>query len=365
MILKSLQSFLLLAMVTSTGVCQGNLVEKKNLQADWLVFENGNYFSYNNDKADERTVYFRLNSSDFKGDYMTISDVDDFSIMVNGKLIIDQQKSVTLSIDSLSRKFSSIMLVAIHQEEPVNSNLVTVIRSNGSASKNKDTNIAYKKSTAFRDFIITAILILFIFFISVIRLNPRLSSNYFSVNRIFSLREIDDDQIYYRLTSGNILFYAFTSLLLAFYLILIDQFIDTGLNYGEAQNYLTNLLTWLKVSFVIFILLFTKMIVIYMITSLFGVSDIAGIHFFNFISLLLVLVGTLTISLMVYYLMHGQQSGFYNFLYQFLIWILGGWIILLFLKLTNRVQHSAFHLFSYICATEIIPFLLIVKVLNE
>ena len=112
-------------------------------------------------------------------------------------------------------------------------------------------------------------------------------------------------------------------------------------------------------------LLFTKMLVVYIIASLFGVRDTAGFHFFNFIRLLLVILGILTLVLATYYVLHGQQKGFYSFLYELLNWILGGWVILLFIKLANRVQYSVFHLFSYICATEIIPFLLIVKVLNE
>ena len=90
-----------------------------------------------------------------------------------------------------------------------------------------------------------------------------------------------------------------------------------------------------------------------------------GFHFFNFTRLLLVFVGLLTLILITYHLLHGQQKGVYVFLLETVSWILGGWAILLFLKLTNRIPYAVFHLFSYICATEIIPFLLIVKVLNE
>jgi hypothetical protein len=44
-------------------------------------------------------------------------------------------------------------------------------------------------------------------------------------------------------------------------------------------------------------------------------------------------------------------------------WILVTWVILFFLKLTNRMHYGPFHLFSYICATEIIPVVLLIKVL--
>ena len=227
-------------------------------------------------------------------------------------------------------------------------------------------NPTFKKETFFRDFVITAVLILFIFLTSTIRLNPRLSSDYFSITKIFSLREYDDDdQLYNRLTSGNILFYIFTSLILAFFIIVINQFIAIGIPAIRIDDYLSGLLSWLKVSAIIVGFLFVKMIVIYLVAYLFGIRDASGFHFFNFTRLLLVSVGILTLIIAVYYILHGQQKGFYFFLYEFVGWILFGWIILFFLKLSNRVQHSLFHLFSYICATEIIPFLLIVKVLNE
>jgi hypothetical protein len=145
----------------------------------------------------------------------------------------------------------------------------------------------------------------------------------------------------------------------------IGQFTEIGLSAIKINGYLSGWLTWLKLSAIIFAFLFVKMIIVYLVASLFGVRDISGFHFFNFTRLLLVSIGVLTLIISVYYILHGQQKGFYFFLYEFVLWILGGWIILLFLKLANRVQHSVFQLFSYICATEIIPFLLIVKVLNE
>lgn len=102
-----------------------------------------------------------------------------------------------------------------------------------------------------------------------------------------------------------------------------------------------------------------------MVASLFGIRDIAGFHFFNFTRLLFVSVGILTLVLSGYNLLHGQQQEVYDILLSILTWVIGGWVVLLFLKLTNRVTYAVFHLFSYICATEIIPFLLVVKVLNE
>jgi hypothetical protein len=50
-------------------------------------------------------------------------------------------------------------------------------------------------------------------------------------------------------------------------------------------------------------------------------------------------------------------------LLQIISWILIGWMFLIILKLSKRMNHSKFHLFSYICATELIPLLITIKVL--
>jgi hypothetical protein len=363
----SLLLLVCLMAMCSVGSCQEHVLVKKNLRSDWLISNEGKYSPYPDNDETTYTIYFKLNSGSFTGDHLVIKSTNPFSVFVNNHLLVAEKSFFSMSIDSLSDHTDAMFLVAIHQTEKIDpENLSTTINSKVVVSTAGESNeMVEKKATFFRDFVVTAVLVLFIFLISVVRLNPRLSSNYFSVTKIFSLRETDDDQVYYRLTSGNILFYVFTSLILAFYLMVIGQFVETGINTLRIAGYFESLFTWFKISFIIFILLFLKLFIIYLLSSLFDVRDVAGVHFFNFISLLMVFMGLFTLILSAYYLMHGQQNGFYGFLFKFLLWLLGGWIILLFLKLSGRVQHSVFHLFSYICATEIIPFLLIVKVLNE
>lgn len=345
---------------------QEKFIVKKNLQPEWLVNIENKYVPFRQSEKAVNTIYFTLKPSNFKGDYLVLTGANHFSIMVNDKLILDQIKKATLSIDSLKKNYSeSTFFFAVHQKQSISqTNLLTNVQSKIIAATALE--IEHRRlGTSFRDFVVTATLALFIFLVGLIRLNPRLSSDYFSVTKLFSLRDSDIDQFYYRLTSGNILFYVLTSLVLAFYLIVIGQFVSIELAELNSNGYAAYILTWLKLSVIIFTLLFVKMFIVYVIASLFGVRDIAGFHFFNFIRLVLIFIGILTLILATYHLLHGQQKDFYNFFLHALGWILGGWVILLFLKLTNRVRYAMFHLFSYICATEIIPFLLIVKVLNE
>ena len=366
-----MRTLLLIIFLSAAGFVargQNEFELKKDLAEHWQIVVGDAYGTFNGED-DIRTIYFSINANSYKNDYLILSGDSPFSVFLNGKLLSDGNAKVTWPIDSLSKLASTTALFfGIHQEEKIKkSALATTIEKRVSASRLlEEAGHPFKKETFFRDFVISAVLILIIFLTSTIRLNPRLSSDYFSITKIFSLRDNDDDdQLYNRLTSGNILFYFFTSLTLAVFIIVIGQFTDIGLPGLQVNGYLDSWITWLEVSGIIFGFLFVKMIVIYLMASLFGIRDVSGFHFFNFTRLLLILIGVLVLIIAVYYILHGQQKGFYFFLYEFVRWILFAWIILFFLKLTNRVQRSVFHLFSYICATEIIPFLLIVKVLNE
>ncbi|HEY6436646.1 MAG TPA: hypothetical protein VIY47_08650, partial [Ignavibacteriaceae bacterium] len=195
---------------------QEQILVEKDIQPDWLVFKEEAYAPYESNEP-VRTIYFWLKPNSYRGAFLVLKSNDTFSVMLNGGLILDQRKASTISIDSLSKIFPNpSFFFAIHQEQGITQeSLVTLICTKTPVGINTGETMPFKKETYFRDFAITAVLILLIFLISVFRLNPRLSSDYLSAPKIFSLRDKEDDQFYYRLTSANILFYVFTSMVIA------------------------------------------------------------------------------------------------------------------------------------------------------
>lgn len=349
------------------AIAQGQFLVKQDLQSRWQVAVGDQYKAFDSEET-PTTIYFNINPTVYGKDYLVLKATHPFSVLVNNALLVDQAQQLTLSIDSLTVLYPSTdFFVAIHSTNPIATrNLSTEIKSAVLISAAKPEESYIKADTRFRDFAITAMLVLIVFLISVIRLNPGLSADFFSARKIFSFRENEDDHHYYRVTSGTILFYVLTSILISLYIIVVAKF--TTVNHVtaslEAASYGMIMFTWLKLSLYTLFFLFIKITVIYLISTLFGIRAVAGYHFFNFIRMLLVASGVLTAVLLVYYIPHGQRLGFYNFLYTLIPWILGAWILLGFFKLAARVHHSAFHLFSYICITELIPFLLILRVLN-
>lgn len=358
---------LLLAFLVLAHGLPGQHIIKKDLQPEWLVSDSATYRKFDEEQP-VKTIYIKLNVKLFRTDYVIIQSSNPVSVLINNTVVLDRVTEVKLAVDSLARQYSTPELfIAIHSEQFITKqNLITSVATDVLHHDTPEESYA-KAGSTFRDYAITAVLVLIIFLVIIIRLNPGLSSDYFSIQKIFSRRESEDDHYYYRVTSATILFYVFTSLLLSLYLIVVVRFTDVKLGIENVlhASYSSLVLTWLKISAYVFLFLFLKIVIIYLVSLLFGIREIAGYHFFNFVRILLVTIGLFSLVLLFYFIPHGQGPGFYKFLYAAIPWILGIWIVLGFFKLASRVHHSAFHLFSYICATELIPFFIIIEVLNK
>ncbi len=338
---------------------------KKDFHNEWLIYQNNEYEPYAEDTKDVTTIYFRLEASKFSGDSLLLESTEPFALFINGQLIYPSETKIILAIDSLQSLLSApTLLISIHQDNIIEGGLTTGILSRAAVSSSELLPISF---SSFRDFAITGMLILLLMLILIIQLNPKLASDYFSVTKIFSLREGDDKQIYSRITSStSILFYCLCSLIISYYLIIIFHFIPK--QYSLAATFYSNtfssaFLQWLQLSLIILGVFLLKMVIVFVATFLFGYTELMGIHFFNWVRLLLVVFGTLTIILFTYFIGHGHGKGFMASMFVFVCWILVGWMILIFLKLTTRNSRSMFHLFLYLCATELIPFLITINLL--
>lgn len=341
-------------------------VVKRDLMQDWQVFRDNRYESFA-DHQPSTTVYFEVNADKFSRDNLRIQAVKPFTLFVNGKLAAGQNGN--FSIDSLARKYSSSrLMIAIHQDKIIPSALRTTIEARV-RTNNGPIVSADRPATFFRDFVTVALIALLLLLIIVMRLNPKLTSDYFSVTKIFSLRESDDSQVRTRIsTSTNVLFYGFCSLILGFYLLIIFHFLTpvyATANYFQTTSFFSAVAQWILLSVIVLGIFLVKMILIYSVSNMFGARDVAGIHFFNWIRMLLIVFGMLSLVVFTYFVLRGQSVGMNIFLLKLVGWCLALWTILIFLKLNGRSGYSLFHLFSYICATEIIPLVIIITVLYK
>jgi hypothetical protein len=273
-----------------------------------------------------------------------------------------------LNLDSLASVYrATSLLVTVYQQDinPRDLTTLIVLPQKHVASMGN----LFRPETYFKDFVITAGLLIILLSVFVIRLNPKLASDYFSASRIFSLREVDDAQSSARLTSSaNVQFYIITSLLLGFYLIIVLNYLPDAYElplYLRGNSLWSVLWQWFKLSVIILALFFLKIFFIFLLTRLFNLRGLTRIHFFNWVRLLLIAFGILGTVVFIYFIWRGQREDFYVVFLSFIIATLTVWIFVVFLKLSSKREHSMFHLFSYICATELIPLLFTIKVLFQ
>lgn len=339
----------------------------KDLAAEWLVFQNGQYVPYHSREVQVRNIYFPIEANKYPDSFLQVSSPEPLTLFINGQLVAKTARLLILSIDSLAKTFhSTILQINIYQEDLHPGGLRTSIQMKGEPSSDYDEHLSMQFSS-FRDFAIVGMLILMIMLIIIIQINPKLTSDYFSITKIFSMREGEDGQSSSRITSSiNILFYAYCSLMLGYFLMIIfhyaPSYYTSALSF-QANTFWVAIVQWLELSLIVLTLCFVKIAIVYSLSFVFGMPEVGGIHFFNWVRLLLGVFGILTVVLFLYFISHGQQEIFYVTILRIMSWVLAGWMILIIFKLYRQAGHSMFHLFSYICATELIPFLITIKVL--
>ena len=358
----------LVVLSVNSALAQKKFYVKNDLRKAWLKYENDSYIPAGEHIGGSlNAIHFNINANEYAQDYLQIESLAPFFLFVNGKILKEHQGLLILKLDSLATVLRGPSLtITIYQKKIHDYQLKTLIVTDRVLPRQQAESFL-KPSSFFKDFVILSGLILSILFVVIIRLHPKLATDYFSVTRIFSLREGEDTQMYSRFTgSSNILFYIFCSLLLGFYLIIIFRFLPAEYKIAQsfkAEGFWQVLWDWVKLSTLLLVILFAKIVIVISLSHLFGMKGLAGAHFFNWIRLLLITTAVLSVIVFVYYILRGHNPGFYI---TFLIIIASSftiWIVIAFLKFNSRIEHSMFHLFSYICATEIIPLLITFKVL--
>ena len=358
-----IQFFLLPAIAQDNGYFL-----RKDLKEEWLTFDEGQYQKPEAEDLPKGVRYCKLEPARYTGDYLQVSSYRPFDLYINGQLIGSDEGSRFYKLDSLKEIYQDpLWLFAVHQEEIFAGDLV--VRVVTPITLASDAVPASRPASYLRDFAVVAVLIVLVLLVVIIQINPKLASDYFSFSRVFSLRESDDSQVYTRISnSTNILVYVLCSLMAALCLLIIFHYTLPEYTNGFSlrfNSFWLAILQWIKLSAVILTIFFLKIFLVYIVSQLFGFRDVASIHFFNWIRIVLITTCVMTLVLAVYFISRGQSGSFYSGLIVFLGIMLTGITAILFFKLNGRVGQSIFHLFSYICATEVIPLLIIIKVLHQ
>lgn len=342
---------------------------KNDLRNEWMIYEGGEYKRIpSNKEFDAQVIYIKLDLQRNTNSILEITSPRMFSVFIDAQISGTAKKSRQISLDSIRQQSgASSALIAIFQKEGISSKQIhTQLLSQKDAAELHE-EVMPRVATYFRDFVITGVVGLLILLILVIAQNPKLASDYFSILKLFSISGSQDHIGESRTSSSsNILFQSFCSILFGFLLTILMTHVQDGYslaNIFRHQSYGEALWVWLLLSLIVFVVLLVKQVVIYLLAHLFGAGDLAATHYFNLIRLLFWVLGISSAFISIYLITHGERYSVFESLYISLSWFLVLWVVLIFFKLSRQVNFSMFHLFSYLCATEIVPLIITIKVL--
>jgi Domain of unknown function (DUF4271) len=356
--MKQFLSLLIGLHLSISGHCQSPATY--NLRPDWNVQEKESFVKYTGQKS--KAIHFTLDKKS-QGSRLLIFDRAEYSVFINGKLIATKRDSLQLRVDSLRAQYRGSIFISIYQKRPIYS-LKTMLLLPVDKS---DFENPVREGNYFNDFVIVASFILMALMVILFRVNPRLTFDYLNVVKLFSFQERDEAIVAGRIGSSiNLFFFALISFLLSLLLIIIFYVAPDRIRMAAEfvpRSTLHAFISWFILSCIIFLVLIAKLVLIASFSLLFNVKSTVRFQFFNFIRLLFVTSLAMGLIATIYFIFHSQNPAlFYNLLIVGSLFVAAG-TIFLFLKLLARTAFPVFHLFSYLCATEIVPLMILGKVI--
>ncbi len=357
---------LVLAMLVSINAwAQPSDATVTELRSEWKVAAENGYRNYEGQHV--QTIYFSLDESASKGSWLRVGDIRPFGVFVNQKLIADRDKggAILFRLDSLAAIYSWPVSVAVYERSGISS-LSTRLLKPPSAVPDFVQYLIPRKGNYFMNFVLLGSFVIGIYFTILVTSNPRLTIDYLNAAKLFSLQR-EETTFTGRVTSRvNMLFYIFCCLSCS--LIVVISFnlagdLLPGSYYFQVSSTGQGFLQWFKLAFLVASLLVVKVIIVFVCAELFGIREVASIQYFHFVRALMlatVLIGLVTVANFIF---KGQSAGLHSVMLKLGAGVLVLSAMTMYLKLLGLTRHHFFHLFSYLCASEIIPLVIVLKVL--
>lgn len=352
----------LLVLVTTTSFAQQRVLIY-DLSRDWKVMVSDTYVDYANATSSSNAIYFTLDANRFRGYDLEINGVRDYSVWVNGKLIRQSKAGLKrFNIDSLERIYHTPMTVGLYAERGLSRIKTSVV----TLSKHQPEDVeTLRQKNHLRDFATLGVLILVAGFIIMLRFNRRMLFDYFDFTKLLSLQERDESLVAGRITSRfSMAIYVYLCAWAAFLFLITfqhvgrDWIIISDFAIGSVGD---GFAKWGKLTMVIGLILFIKVSIVLSLSIVFRLREGGSIQVLNYFRLISFLLMILSVILTFYFMLTTKSPHYYQNIIAVTAWIMAGWAVLIFLKLLNKSSYSVFHLFSYLCASEFFPIIILFK----
>jgi hypothetical protein len=200
--------------------------------------------------------------------------------------------------------------------------------------------------------------VLIVILITLARTTGNAAIEYLNFLRLFSIRGTEDSALTIRITStNNVFFYLFCSALVAVNLFVLYS--------GEGLLSMTLgavVIKILQLMALVFLVLVIKIVLINSLAALFKLTDFGPAQFYNYVRLLLISFIFCSGMLIFLVMISADWEAWRDALRYFIVGMSLIFVGVTFLKLLARGGFTVFHLFSYLCASEIVPFIILLNI---
>ena len=296
------------------------------------------------------------------------------SVFINNMIVYraESEHCLLYDVDSLMTKYKNAdLFLSFFKKnlDPATVSTTLMTRqpvSNQQGQTTPTIQIKRRTNDQFADFYVVAILIVAAFYAFLVNRYPKGHKDFFNFSKAFSLSLKEEKVLTQRnMGTANILFFILYGMTIALVIILFWKVFD-GIpeifEFISLNTFNSSLMGWLIMSFIAFLVVELKYLLIRVLSSLLNVDKIAQIHFFDFVRLGLIFISiTLSAASILYLSRIGAQLAFTLLLYIFVI-LLGIRIVILLFKLIGDASFRKIHLISYLCTTEILPLLIGIRI---
>ncbi|HEX8545999.1 MAG TPA: DUF4271 domain-containing protein [Cytophagaceae bacterium] len=343
----------------------------RTLDNDWLVFSRKYeaYVPYTTTVNDKITsITQKVDLKKYKNYNLNFIAAPELALFINQKLVF---KNTTKQVKYIQIKISDII-----NEEIVHKELITFYNESQKLpyqnvfigfekpviKKASGNNIfILKREISERDLYIICYLIILSLLAILKTRYPRRFSQFFSLNYMLP-NNASDDLVIKSVSTPGLLFILINSFAVALIYLLTNHFLTDS----NLQSSALTFGYFFKLALMVILFFTAKFIFMKLIGWIYNIEEIVKIQFFELIKVLLnfniLIVSLLIVSLSFPFFEHKFASSIFIYLIFFVFLIVVLRNSLLIFKLSG---FRNLYLFSYLCTTEILPFVIMIKIFTN
>ncbi len=340
---------------------------RKDLHLDWVYYDEDEevmlpFLETSGDQP--RAIHLHLKPGYGKNAFLKIKIPSNTSLFIDNRLIdyLPDDTLAYFSADSLAKRFGN--------EEFV----ITLFNKNG-FQKPVEALIGFKRKITDElvevnpvrarkidqkiDYIKIIVLTIFIIFVMIYTLAQAELFDFYDIRWLFTFRYTDTIIMKYRnFTKQQLVVVIFYSSLLSGLFLVFLHYHPSSLTGGLMFN-INLLLEWLMITGIIVGLIFLKFVLVWAMSWLFKITDRVNIYMIEFLRSGIIFFSV--IFIIVSFTLINYPGSLTNLMEKIIYFAIAFYFLrflLLFFKFHQNTSIKNLHLFSYLCATELIPMII-------